>query len=135
MIVDTSGLFAFFHADERAHVATRQAIEASEEDLVISPFVLAELDYLVAKRLGTTAELEVLRELAGGAYLHAIFTEDDLTVAANLVERYRDQDVGLTDASLVVLADRYQTKAIVTLDRRHFDVMRPLAGGRFKIVP
>jgi hypothetical protein len=35
--------------------------------LVVSPYVVAELDYLVASRLGVSAELAVLRELAGGA--------------------------------------------------------------------
>jgi predicted nucleic acid-binding protein len=52
-----------------------------------------------------------------------------------VIEQYQDQGVGLADASLVVLADRFRTRTIATLDRRHFEVLRPLAGGRFKIVP
>lgn len=50
------------------------------------------------------------------------------------MSRYRDQDIGVADSSLVVLARRYDTRTILTLDRRHFDVLRPLDGGRFKIV-
>lgn len=41
----------------------------------------------------------------------------------------------IADASLVVLADRYRTRTILTLDRKHFGVMRPLDGGYFEIVP
>jgi uncharacterized protein len=35
----------------------------------------------------------------------------------------------------VVLADRYGTTTVATLDRRHFSVLRPLSGGYFAIVP
>ena len=57
------------------------------------------------------------------------------TSCADVIERYRDQDIGVTDASLVVLARRYETRRILTLDRRHFEVLRPLNGGRFQVVP
>jgi hypothetical protein len=33
------------------------------------------------------------------------------------------------------LADRYSTRTIATLDRRHFGTLRPLHGGRFSLVP
>jgi predicted nucleic acid-binding protein len=55
--------------------------------------------------------------------------------AARLIRRYHDQDIGITDASLAVLARRYGTRTILTLDRRHFGVIRPLDGGRFKLIP
>lgn len=35
--------------------------------------------------------------------------------------RYRDFPLGLVDASLVALAERYKIKQILTLDRRHFN--------------
>lgn len=35
---------------------------------------------------------------------------------------------------LVVLAMRFTNRRILTLDRRHFDVLRPLDGGRLTIV-
>jgi predicted nucleic acid-binding protein len=52
-----------------------------------------------------------------------------------VIGRYRDQAIGVTDASLVVLAERYATRTILTLDRRHFDVLRPLQGKRFALLP
>jgi len=52
-----------------------------------------------------------------------------------VVDRYRDQGVGLTDASIVVLADRHRTRSLLTLDHRHFGVLRPLDGGRFRLLP
>jgi hypothetical protein len=102
---------------------------------MVSPFVIAELDHLVATRVGVAQELAVLQELSGGAYLLADFGAADLARAGNVIERYRDQAMGIGDASIVVLAARYATRRLLSLDRRHFGVLRPLSGGRFTLLP
>ena len=135
MIVDTSALLAFFDTDEPDHDAVSRLIDAATEPLVVSPYVVAELDYLVGSRLGVAAELAVLTELAGGAWDLAAFGTEDLAEATSVIEHHADQSIGVADASNVVLAARHQTRIIVTLDRRHFEVVRPLAGGRFTILP
>jgi hypothetical protein len=135
VIVDTSALLAFFDTDEPDHAAVTNVLDAATEALVISPYVLAELDYLVASRLGVSAEMAVLLELAGGAWDLAAFGTEDLAQARAVIERYADQSIGLADASIVLLAARYQTRTVVTLDRRHFGVLRPIDGGSFKILP
>ena len=135
MIVDTSALLAFFDTDEPDHAAVTTIVETATEPLVVSPYVVAELDYLVASRLGVSAELAVLRELAGGAWDLAAFGTEDLAQAHAVVGRYADQSIGLADASNVILAARYQTRTVVTLDRRHFGVVRPIGGGSFEILP
>jgi hypothetical protein len=135
VIVDTSALLAFFNSTEPQHSAVRKAIEDNNEALIVSPYVIAELDYLVATLIGVDAELAVLRELTGGAWELGSCGAEDVVAAGRVIERYRDQAIGLADAANVVLADRYGTRTIATLDHRHFDVLRPLRGGRFRIVP
>ncbi len=135
MIVDTSALLAYFDSGEPDHAAVAEVLEGSTEPLVVSPYVVAETDYLAASRHGMDAELAALTELAGGAWELPSFDATDLDSARRLVERYGDQSIGVADASIVVLAARYRTKTIVTLDRRHFEVVRPLDGGRFIVLP
>lgn len=135
MIVDTSALLAFFDTDEPDHEKAAAILGGAMEPLVVSPFVVAELDYLVASRLGVVAELAVLRELTAGAWDLPAIDLEALVKARGVIERYADQTIGVADASNVVLAERYRTRTIVTLDRRHFDVLRPLDGGRFRILP
>jgi predicted nucleic acid-binding protein len=135
VIVDTSALLAFFDTDEPDHQAVSRVLTDPTEPLVVSPYVVAELDYLVASRLGVSAELAALRELAGGAWELPAMDGDELARACSVIERYADQQLGIADASNVVLADRYRTRTIVTLDRRHFDVLRPLSGGHFTVLP
>jgi predicted nucleic acid-binding protein len=89
----------------------------------------AELDYLVATRHGVDAELAVLDELTGGAWELAGFGVHELARARSIIAKYRGQEIGVAGASNVVLAERHRTRTIVTLDRRHFDVLRPITGG------
>jgi hypothetical protein len=133
MIADTSGLLAFFNRAEPEHDAARTVVAGLDAPLVVSPYVVAELDYVVATRVGVKAELGVLDELTGGAYDLTSFGADDLARAAAVIAKY--QSVGIADASIVVLADRHRTREVLTLDHRHFGVLRPLSGGRFKLLP
>ena len=135
MIVDTSALLAYFDSNEPEHHSVAAVIEGSKEPLVVSPYVVAELDYLVATRVGVDAELAVLGELSSGAWHLVSFETPELALATTVVAKYRDQQIGVADASNVVLADHHRTRTIATLDRRHFDVLRPISGGRFMIVP
>ena len=120
--------------DDPDHAQVSRALDVSVP-LVVSPFVIAEVDYLVETRIGIRAELAGLAELSSGSYELPALTAADLISCAALIERYSDQRVGVADASLVVLADRYQTRTICTLDRRHFSVLRTLDGQKLTLVP
>jgi hypothetical protein len=135
IIADTSGLLALFDRGEAEHDAVRQVVAGFETPMVVSPYVVAELDYLVAARVGVAEELAILREIGGGAYVLPDFGPADLARASEVIERYRDQGIGVADASIVVLAERFSTRGLLTLDRRHFGVLRPLSGGRFTLLP
>ncbi|MFM9878734.1 MAG: PIN domain-containing protein [Rhodoglobus sp.] len=135
MIVDTSVLLAFLDRDEPNHQRALEAITTYEGQLVVSPPVLAELDYLLLTRGGIDAELAGMRELASGAWVIAAFGAEDLAESLNVVGRYPSLGIGATDASLVVLAARYGTRTIATLDRRHFEVLRALDGKPFHLLP
>lgn len=51
------------------------------------------------------------------------------------MRRYRDLELGLADASLVVLAGRHRTTRIATFDERAFRAVAPLSGGAFTLLP
>lgn len=55
--------------------------------------------------------------------------------AAASIERYADQSLGLADASIVVLAERYGTLDVLTLDERHFRVLLGPGDRPFRILP
>lgn len=135
VICDTSGLLAYFNGRDPDHERARRAMADLDGTLVLSPFVLAELDYLIATRLGVNAELALIDEVASGAFELPLITASDLRRMREVIGKYADQQIGLADASLVVLAHQYETHHLLTLDHRHFGVVRALDGARFELLP
>lgn len=135
MIVDTSALLAYFDTSEPMHSAVSEVIEDADGPLVVSPYVVAELDYLVLTRHGSSAEAAVLGELVSGAWELAAVTVDRLRAARDIVTRYSDVPIGVADAANIVLAHEYRTDRIATLDRRHFTVLRLPDGSAPRILP
>lgn len=137
LILDTSALFAAMTDTHPLGGQIRDVLADAGSPPVVSPLVLAELDYLVATRLGVAASLAVIDELTGGAYDIAGVGVDDITAARAVIAKYADLNIGLTDAINVVLADRYGTAAIATLDQRHFRAVTPLTSRHpaFTVLP
>jgi predicted nucleic acid-binding protein len=66
------------------------------------------------------AAREFFDEVARDAFELVDIDSGDVAAAGGIIDRYRDLQLGLTDASLVVIAARYQTTRLLTLDERHF---------------
>jgi uncharacterized protein len=135
IIVDTSGLLAAIDASQPKHAAARRALESASPPWLLSPFVLAEIDYLLATRVGQAAERALLAEVARGVYRLEHLEPDEVGAAERLIGRHADLGVGLADASLVVLAGRYGVRDLLTLDERHFRAVRGPGGRPFRLLP
>jgi uncharacterized protein len=62
LILDSSGVLPAIDADPHFHQAVREALERAGGPLILSPFVLAKLDYMILARYGPSAELVLLGE-------------------------------------------------------------------------
>jgi predicted nucleic acid-binding protein len=103
---------------------------------LLSPFVLAESDCMLASRLGPAAAREFLEEVATEAYDLVDFDAGDVGSASGIIDRYADMGIGIADASLVVIAARFETTRLLTFDQRHFRTVAPLWGGpAFTLLP
>lgn len=135
LVCDTSGLLAALDRADPDHEACVAVLEAHVGPLLLSPLVLAELDHLVRRRLGADAARTLADDVAAGAYTLAGLTPHDIADSVGLDRAYGDLGLGLTDASLVVLAARASTRLLFTLDERHFRAVRPQQGGSFRLLP
>ena len=137
ILCDTSGLLAAYDQQEPSGPAVRELLDAEAGTLVVSPFVLAELDYMLLSRAGVQAELTLLNDLADDVYQVAAFTAQDAVRVAKLVEQYADLRLGIADAHTMILAapDRYGTTRVLTFDQRHFRAVKPPQGGVFSVLP
>ena len=135
LLLDTSGLLAALFEDQRHHEECAKVLREAEGPLVLSPFVLAELDYLTQKYAGVDAEIMFLEEVYRGAYELAEYSGYLIGDTHRMVMRYRDLNIGLADASLIILAERYRCRDILTLDLRHFRAVHPISMKSFRLLP
>ena len=135
IICDTSGLLAAYWSGGARQKPVLDQLKNDPGPLVLSPFVLAELDYMVMREAGVRHELDILSDVAQGVYHLADFSRSDIAAAAAVIDRYADLRIGIADASIVVLADRFRTTRLLTFDERHFRAIKPLSAEAFTILP
>lgn len=135
VLADTSVLFALADADSLAHDTVRACVADLRETIVLPVTVLPELDYLLAARLGLHAEIAVLRGITEDPFRIEGLRGTDVTRCIELIEKYGDSDIGFVDASIVALAERLDIRRLLTLDRRHFPMIRPRHCAALELLP
>jgi predicted nucleic acid-binding protein len=139
IVADTSALYAGFDTSQPEH--DRAATIMEQATLAVSPLVMTELDHLVHRDLGFPAALTVQQAVTArmmdGQYKLAELTPPDLLAAWEVRAKYEGLRLDLADAIGVVLADRYKTDQIFTLDERDYRALAPLTSGlkAFRILP
>jgi len=123
ILADTSGIIALLDRDDRHHTAAIQIIQTTT--ILIPSTVLPEVDYLVSKYLGEPVARAFLEDLIAGFFTYLNVELEDIQQAVEIMMQYNDVPLGLVDASLIAVAERYQIQRILTLDRRHFSLIKP----------
>ena len=80
LLVDTSGALSAVDPRQAHHAAAARVLLRPQRRL-LSPFVLAELDSLIAAGGGLAEELKLLRDVAKGAYDLVSFGSTDVAAA------------------------------------------------------
>ena len=135
ILLDTSGVLAWIDGSQRQHRAVVSSMRSAKPPFLLSPFVLAELDYLLATRVSARAQRALLDEVGRGAYQLETFDAADIRRAGQILSQFEDLEAGLADASIVVLAERHGINQILTLDERHFRTLRAGDGQPFRLLP
>jgi len=135
LLLDAGALYAQADRADPHHADVVQILRAEAGPLIASAIGVAEADYLILTRLGIEVELAFLEDLAEGTFQVECLTRTELGAALHVARRYRDLELGLADASLVVLAERFQTRRLLTFDERDFRSVSPLQGGSFTLLP
>ena len=135
VVADSGALYALYDKRDHHHRDVVDALTAASGPVVVPSALLAEVDYLLRRFLGVDAELDFLSSLEDGAFLLEPFTEADAMRVRELVERYRDLDIGLADAAVVATAERSHTRTLLTVDQRHFRAVRHRDGSAFVLWP
>ncbi|MBC7225913.1 MAG: PIN domain-containing protein [Thermoflexales bacterium] len=134
-LADTGFLFALADSSDRHHARALAVAQTFQAPLVLPCPVLPEICYLLDSRLGRRAMRQFLRELIRNAIPVEPLQPRDLPRVLELLERYEDIGLDFTDAAIVAIAERLKITTILTLDYRHFNIIRPAHCDRFQILP
>ena len=132
-IVDSGPLLASANESDPDHAACVAALTRRDVELIIPSLCIAEAAWFLGQRHGAGAEA---RFVSGLADFHVAAPEpEDWARIGRLVRRYGELPLGTTDAFVAILAERMRTTRIITLDRRHFSVLRNSRGESFELSP
>lgn len=123
MLADTGPLYAAADPDDAHHKRSRRELRRLADEnyeIIVAYPTLLEAYTLVLFRLGETAAMRWLEEMAGAALVNP--SADDYRQAVVRVQSLKDQSVTLFDALVASLAGRLGLE-VWTYDH-HFDVMR-----------
>lgn len=116
ILVGTGPLVAAVNRRDARHTECRDLLEQRSGELLVSPYVVAEVRWM-------EAEANVIDAVAAGELLH----------------RYRDLHGGTglsaADASTMAAAERLGIREIATLDVTDFTVVRPAYVDHFTLLP
>jgi len=135
LVVDSGPLYAAVDENDAAHAAVVEVLEATPGPFIVPILVVAEVAYLIAKRLGSGAEARFVARIGTPDLVPEQVHPQDWSRIGELVARYRDLRLGTVDASVVAAAERLGVTRIATLDRRHFSVVRPAHVDAFELLP
>lgn len=90
--------------------------------------------YLIRKH-SPRAEVEFIRILSNGDFEPIDITIDDYTRMTDLAATYIDRPMGVTDASVIAVAERLGITEIACTDRTDFRLVRPRHVEAFTLLP
>jgi predicted nucleic acid-binding protein len=105
----------------------------------VTPYVIAEVCWMAASRIGATAEANVIDAVAAGELRQVTIEDDELRRIGELLHQYGDlhggQGLSLADASVVAVAEHRGVREIATLDVTDFSLVRPRHVPHFTLLP
>ncbi|MSQ06937.1 MAG: PIN domain-containing protein [Dehalococcoidia bacterium] len=129
ILVNTGPCVALFDPQEGHHRRCRETLESIREPLLTTAPVLTEAFHMLSPESYGSSRL---REFIARGGLSVWFMDGAaLQRAFALMEQYADHPMGLADASLVVAAEKLNTRKVFTLDRRDFAAYRVRRGHRY----
>ncbi len=135
LILDTGPLYASLDRSDDDHRRCRSLIEEADEPLLIPAPVLVEVDYLIHRRLHPGVLVALLADVESGAYEVVDLAASDYRRVRELCDRYADADIGFVDAAVLAVVERLDEPKLVTLDHRHFTILRPRHVDALRLLP
>ncbi len=134
IILETSVLYSLMDKGDKNHKLVKEFFLKSNDVYYILPStVIPELCYIINTRLGPYFEIKLLEEINKNFHLE-ILKDVDIIRIIEILKKYDTLNIGYVDASIVAIAERLKINKILTLDRKHFELIVPRGFDCFDIL-
>lgn len=124
IIVDSGFWVALVSPRDRWHERARALLAALDERLVTTWPAMTEAVYLIGKHVGAAARLRLIDMWRDDGMEVVAIERSDAERIRQLMVAYADLPMDLSDATLVLLAERLGHGRILSTDRRDFEIYR-----------
>ncbi len=125
-VADTGPLYALIDKGDAWHERVVAWWSTEPRHVVVPVTVLPEVCSLLQTRISSAAEQAFIRAVAEGEFITEPLEAEDVVRATALMQEYAHLPLGFVDATVLATAERLGAREILTTDRRHFGVIRPL---------
>ncbi len=131
-VVDAGPLVAATDRRDVAHGLARAIMSKDEPDLLVTDAIVAEVDYLLRKRVSAASARAFLDDVRADSYRRMPFGSELFGRAVKYDAEYAGLGLGIADGSVMALAEA-ERAPILTFDFSHFRATRPLHGGFWRL--
>lgn len=123
LFLDTSALFAFFHERAPHHAEARRFFNAVNDGvlpyrpLYVNQHVLGETVTLLVSRVSTGDAVRAIDTLSSTPTVETLQVDEaDIAETAEMLQQYRDVEIGFTDHTIRVQATKLSVEYVFTYD-------------------
>ncbi len=125
VVADTGILYALADRNDSWHERSAGFIDNYKGRIVVPCSVLPETCYLLNNHLSAFAERVFLESACRKEFTVEHLTVKDFIRCKELLEKYKDLNIGFADATIAAVAERLSIRKILTTDRKHFSAIKP----------
>ncbi|WP_330250576.1 PIN domain-containing protein [Nocardia sp. NBC_00565] len=133
LIVDANVLVAVMNRRDKRHTEMSAFLAGRADEFVVTPYVVAEVTYLLQKYAGAQAEIQFMEAVRDGLFREE-FDPGDTSRIIELMKQFASFPLGAADASLIAVAERLQVRDIATADN-HFRAVKTAGLDFINVLP
>lgn len=133
-VADTGFVVALLNQRDARHQEVTP-IYLQLREIILPQTVLAEVAYLLGRDAGILTVAAFLKGIPESRFQLTALSDQDIKYTAQILETYADSRIDFVDATVMAIAERYQSALILTLDQRDFRLFRPQQCQSFELLP
>ena len=135
VIADSGAIYAIYDRADEHHKTISSFLRSYTPTILLPSPLLGELGYMLAEWLGEAAVLQFLSDLEDGVYTLVDPSFKDIQLARIVLAKHARLKLGLCDAWVAAAAQRLNINQLMTVDRKHFRVVKNSKGKPFQLMP